>query len=276
MGASKMRVKRFSVLQRLFHALLMTGFLIQSMTGVARLYMETSFGQGIAWIFGGYDSAKTVHIYVGIALVIGFIGHLFYLFKRIDPKCFRDCISGPNSMLPHKRDLRDFFRHLGWILNLCEAPDFERWTYWEKFDYWAVFWGMVILGGTGLLIAFPVGASNFVPGWGLNVAFWIHRVEAILAMVHVFLIHFFIAHLRPHSFPMDTGMLEGSVPLLKIREEKGGWIKRLEESGTLGNVLVPEAPPFKRVVFYTIGYAAVFIGLFLVVGGVLCSGMITW
>jgi cytochrome b subunit of formate dehydrogenase len=107
----------------------------------------------------------------------------------------------------------DFFRHVAWFLGLAGAPQFDRWGYWEKFDFWAVFWGIPVLAVTGLLLTFPVLTGRYLPGRVLIPALWIHRIEALLAMAHVFIIHFFIVHLRRHNFPMDRAIFEGNVDL---------------------------------------------------------------
>jgi cytochrome b subunit of formate dehydrogenase len=161
-------------------------------------------------------------------------------------------------------------------LGLCKPPRFDRWGYWEKFDYWAVFWGIPVLGLTGLMLAYPLAASEYLPGYSLNVAFWIHRIEAILAMAHVFVIHFFIAHLRPHNFPMDRTMFEGSTPLESVQHERQEWLLRLEQSGELGTAMVEPAPPGRVALFYGLGYVAVLIGVMLLIGGLLNSPFITW
>ena len=80
----KNRIKRFSTAQRSFHLLLLVFFLIQGSTGLARMYIETGWGQSLAACFGGYESALTVHIWVGIFLLLLFIGHLVYIFLNID------------------------------------------------------------------------------------------------------------------------------------------------------------------------------------------------
>jgi cytochrome b subunit of formate dehydrogenase len=183
---------------------------------------------------------------------------------------------GPDSLLPWPRDIRDFFQHIGWFLGIAKAPRFDRWGYWEKFDYWAVFWGIPVLGITGLLLAYPLAASRIIPGWGLNLAFWIHRIEAILAMCHVFVIHFFIAHLRRHNFPMDRAMFEGSVDLEATRHERPAWVERLEKAGKLDGMLLPEAGVGRRIFYYVLGYVAVASGVFLLIGGLLNSPYITW
>lgn len=273
---AKNRIKRFTLIQRLFHLLLLLFFLIQGATGVARMYIETGFGQSLVSCFGGYENALTIHKWVGIFLLLLFLGHLVYLFFNIDWKNFSQLINSPDSLLPRWVDLGQFFQHVGWFLGINKAPEFDRWGYWEKFDYWAVFWGMVILGGTGLLLAYPLAASRLLPGWTLNVVFWIHRIEAILAMGHVFMIHFFVAHLRRHNFPMDRAIFEGSVDLAATRHEKPDWIQRLEKMGLLPGLLVPEAAKKQQIVFYLFGYAAITLGLILLIGGIINSPHITW
>ena len=191
----KTRIKRFTLMQRLFHLLLMLSFLTQGATGLARMYIETPWGKRLIWLFGGYESALTVHKYVGIFMICGFLVYILYLFFQIDWRHFPHSLFGPDSLVPKSHDIKDFFHHIGWFLGMTKAPQFDRWGYWEKFDYWAVFWGIPILGITGLVMAYSLTASRFIPGWGLNVVFWIHRIEAIIAMCHVFIIHFFIGHI---------------------------------------------------------------------------------
>jgi cytochrome b subunit of formate dehydrogenase len=270
------RLIRFTVGQRLFHLVLMLSFLTQATTGLARMYHETAWGSWLGRIFGGFDLSLRVHIYVGIFMICAFLIHLVYLLLTIRWRQFPSCIVGPDSLVLGKKDLKNFWRHTGWILGLKRHPPLERWSYWEKFDYWAVFWGMIILGGTGLLLAWPLGASRYIPGWGLNVAFWIHRIESVLAMAHIFVIHFFIAHLRRTSFPMDLAIFEGSVPLSTVEHERPEWITRLRQGGQYYYCLVGEASPWRRAIFYVFGYLAVGTGLFLLIGALVNSMRISW
>lgn len=316
----KNRIIRFTPIQRVFHIGLIFSFLTQGCTGMARLYIETSWGKTLAWIFGGYESCLTIHKYSGIFMLCWFVFHITYLLFKLDWRHFPRSLFGPDSLLPRLEDLVQAFQHTGWILGvdrlirldrwgylkkldnllwkitelpplnrwsylkefdglismMTKSPQFDRWGYWEKFDYWGVFWGIPVLGITGLLLAYPLFASRIIPGWGLNVAIWIHRIEAILAMAHVFIIHFFIGHLRPHSFPMDRAMFEGSVDLDATRHEKPAWVARLEETGTIESCLVPLAPARRRAIFYIFGYAVITIGFFLLIGGLVNSTSITW
>jgi len=240
------------------------------------MYIESSWGERLTRVFGGYEVALSIHKYVGIFMVCGFVVYLLYLLFSVNWRQFPRSLFGADSLLPQPRDARDLLRHIGWFLRITKVPRFDRWGYWEKFDYWAVLWGISILGITGLIMAYSLAASRFMPGWGLNVAFWIHRIEAILAMCHVFIIHFFIGHLRRHSFPMDRAMFEGSTDLDATRHEKPAWIARLEKSGKLKSILVTEAKLGWRAFFYLFGYAAIVFGVFLLIGGLVNSPYITW
>ena len=272
----KNRIRRFTPLQRIFHVLLMLSFLTLGATGLSRMYIETGWGRTLSQVFGGYESALAVHRFVGIFMLCGFLIHALYLLFKIDWRNFPRSLVGPDSVMFRPQDLKDFFQHIGWFLGIKAPPQFDRWGYWEKFDYWAVFWGMMIMGGTGLLMAYPLVSSKMMPGWGLNVTFWIHRIEAMLAMAHVFTIHFFIAHLRRHNFPMDRTMFEGSADLEAVRHEKPAWIGRLEEKGELEGALVSEAAAGRQIVYYVFGYAAVASGLFLLIGALSNSMRIHW
>lgn len=274
---TKTRVKRFSPLQRLFHLGLMICFIIQSASGLGRMFMQTTWGQGLCWVFGGYDAARTVHVNVGLFMLAWFALHVLYVLARIDWRRLPGALFGPDSLLPHPRDVQQALQHTAWFIGLRQNPPaFDRWGYWEKFDYWAVFWGMAIIGVTGLAMAFPFTATRAMPGWGLNVAFWVHRIESLLAMAHVFVIHFFIGHLRRHNFPMDRAMFEGSVDLHAAREERPAWIARLEDSGKLEGAMVVESGAGLKAFYYLLGYAAILAGVFLLIGAIASSGRIAW
>jgi thiosulfate reductase cytochrome b subunit len=259
----------------MFHLGLMACFLVQSVSGLGRMFMHTAFGRGLCWVFGGYDAARTVHVAVGVFMLCGFALHLLYVLAKINWKGFPGSLFGPDSLLPHPRDLLQALQHTAWFLGLRrQPPEFDRWGYWEKFDYWAVFWGMTIIGITGLAMAYPLASTRAMPGWGLNLAFWVHRIEAVLAMAHIFVIHFFIGHLRPHNFPMDRAIFEGSADLEATRHERPAWIARLAADGKLEGALVAESAPGLKTLYYLIGYTAVVVGVFLLIGALANSGRI--
>jgi len=266
-----MRLKRFTPIQKMFHILLMFSFLTQAVTGTARMYIETQWGQMLAQPFGGYDGCLIVHKYTGLFMLLLFLCHLVYaLFIIFAHKAERD-----DTLLPQGRDIGQFFAHLRWMVG-GNAPRFERWGYWEKFDYWAVFWGMIILGITGLMLYSPLETSRYFKGWSLNVALWVHRIEACLAMLHVFIIHFAIAHLRRHNFPMDRAMFCGDTDLEAASHERPAWIARLRTNDNLENQISSDAPTLRVAVSYIIGLSAVILGIYLVIGGLMNACIVNW
>lgn len=266
-----MRLKRFTPVQKAFHVLLMLSFLTQAVTGTARMYIETQWGSALAQPFGGYEGCLAVHKVVGVFMIVLFLMHLVYAAYVIAV----GRLHSEDTLWPRGRDLKQFFTHLGWMFG-GKPPRFERWGYWEKFDYWAVFWGMIVLGVTGLMLYSPLDTSRYFKGWSLNVALWVHRIEACLAMLHVFVIHFAIAHLRRHNFPMDRAMFSGDTEFGAADEERPAWIDRLRTTGVLTERTVGDAPAVAVMVSYAIGLAAVALGIYLVIGGLMNVCFVSW
>ena len=84
--SAKTRIRRFTPVQRFFHVLLILSFLTQGATGLARLYIASSWGKSLAGVFGGYEACRTIHIYVGIFLMCIFVAHILYVLTRINWK----------------------------------------------------------------------------------------------------------------------------------------------------------------------------------------------
>jgi cytochrome b subunit of formate dehydrogenase len=268
-------VKRFTGVQILFHLGLVVTFMLLSVTGLAWMYYETAWGKALAGLFGGYVNTLEVHRITGLILLAGFVAQILYMLAIVDWGRLRKSLFGPDSMVFQGRDIVDFFKHLGWIVGIAKEPRFERWTWWEKFDYWAVWWGLVIVGITGLILYNPVLSSDFMPGWMLNVSLWIHRIEALLAMAHIFTIHFFVAHFRPRSFPFSATMFEGSKNIGELREEYPAWIERLEHEGGLAARLVPAASMPVRIFHFVTGYALIFLGIYLLIFAIANLSLLT-
>ena len=268
-------LKRFTRTQMMFHFGLIITFMLLSVTGLAWMYIETSWGQLLAAPFGGYTGALYVHKITGLILLVLFGIHIIYTLWNIDWKHFPSSLLGPDTLIFQWRDVKGFVARLGWIFGLSKQPRFDRWSWWEKFDYWAVWWGLMIVGITGLMLYNPVLTSEYMPGWLLNIALWVHRIEAILAMAHIFSIHFFIEHWRPHSFPFNASMFEGSVDLEHLRKEHPAWVERLEAEGHLQNLLVKPAPVPIRILYFGLGYALIGLGVFLLIFGLINITLLT-
>jgi cytochrome b subunit of formate dehydrogenase len=160
-------------------------------------------------------------------------------------------------MVPQPRDFVDLYRQVRWFVGFGPPPRFEQFTYWEKFDYWAVLWGAALMGAAGLVLWFPEAASAVLPGWMFNVALLVHGAEAALAIGFIFVVHFFNGHLRPGKFPMDPVIFTGSVSEDELRHERADQYDRLLRTGALERLRVegPDGAAVRR------GYVAGGIGL---------------
>jgi cytochrome b subunit of formate dehydrogenase len=192
--------------------------------------------------------------------------HVFYLFrkKKEQGKTWRQFLGSPGSMLPNRQDVKDFWNTFKWFLGKGPRPAYGRWTYWEKFDYFAVFWGVAIIGTTGLILWFPELFTYILPGWFINVATIIHSDEALLAVGFIFTVHFFNTHFRPDKFPMDTVIFTGRVPLEELRTDRPREYHELVESGELEKKLVDPLPSVMVKWMKFFGWIALSIGLILI------------
>jgi cytochrome b subunit of formate dehydrogenase len=267
-------IKRFNIWDRVFHLFLMITFLIQTATGFSHLYYTTQWGKKLGAVLGGYDNALLIHKWVGIIMLAGFILHTLYLVTKLDWRNLKKSLIGPDSLLPTHHDIIHLGQRIRWFFGLGAPPKLGRWAYWEKFDYWAVYWGMPLLALTGLMLMYPLWTSRWMPGWMLNIAALLHRTEAILAVAYIFIVHFFVGHLRPSSFPMNEAMFSGSVLLEDAMKEKQGWIESVKEAGNLEMSAVRPPARWYRVLYFIFGYTALGIGVYMLVNGIIYSGHI--
>jgi cytochrome b subunit of formate dehydrogenase len=266
-----MRIRRFSRLDRMFHLGLMLTFLIQTATGFGRLFYGTAWGKLISGVFGGYETALKIHQSVGSIMIVGFILHIMYLMTRVEWANLGKSVFGPDSLVPTLQDARHLGARIKWFFGLGAPPKLDRWAYWEKFDYWAVFWGLPLLAVTGVMLMYPLQTSRFLPGWALNVAGLLHEAEAILAVGYIFIVHFFIGHLRPFSFPLNEAMFAGSVAIEEAMEEKPAWVERIKQEGGLEVAAASPPAAWYRIVYFVFGYAAVAFGIYLLISAITYS-----
>ena len=170
----------------------------------------------------------------------------------------------------------DFWNQIRWYFGLAPRPRFGRWSYMEKFDYFAVFWGVAIIGGSGLLLWFPEFFARFLPGWAFNVATIVHADEALLASGFIFTIHFFHVHFRPEKFPLDAVMFTGRATTEYMEEEHPLVADRIaalaDRPPSLEQIPDAPAPPPSRAASLWaagLGFLALAVGLAL-------TGMILW
>lgn len=257
-------VTRFGKVDRLLHGLLMLSFLGLAGTGMPLLFSSEAWAARVARLLGGFVVTGTLHRVFAVLLISVFAVHIGRLLHRIFLRGDYSVLWGPTSLVPQPRDLVELGQHVRWFVGRGSRPRFDRYTYWEKFDYWAVFWGMGIIGGSGLLLWFPAFFSRIVPGWVFNIALLVHGEEALLAVGFIFTIHFFNGHLRPEKFPMDMVIFTGVVSEAELRHERPAEYERLLRDGSLTETRRPKPSRRSHAIGRVAGVSAVTIGLTLV------------
>ena len=209
------------------------------MTGLPLKYSHTDWAQGLARAMGGFASTSFWHrvfALVTFGCFIAYLVRLLWLYRagrRRGEAAHGAWSSAPIRPCPLSATSKDFFAMLRWFVGLGPKPTFDRWAYWEKFDFWGAAADIVIIGSTGLVLWFPNFFCRFLPGIGLNVAQVIHSTQALLATGFVFAIHFFNTHLRPDIFPVDRSVLTGLVSDEEFREKRPEFFERLRRQGEL-------------------------------------------
>lgn len=258
-------VVRFSRQHRFTHLLIIISFLGLAATGLPLMYSWSDWGRWLVEIHGGLGVTRFVHRLCALITFFYAGYHLWFIIQNAILKRDWTILWGTNSMIPRKQDFIDLFNMLRWFFYLGPKPKLDRFTYWEKFDYFAVFWGIPVIGLSGLMLWFPNFFTMFLPGEVLNIAMIVHSEEALLATAFIFAFHFFHNHLRPENFPMDIVMFTGKMRLSWFQEERPVEYERMVADGTLDSIIVPP-PSLKFRVFARIfGFAAYFLGLFLVI-----------
>ncbi|GAB4323463.1 MAG: hypothetical protein Kow00127_16170 [Bacteroidales bacterium] len=266
-ATSNYYVQRFTLSQRLTHLFVIISFLILALTGMMLKFSGMPWAITLSKLLGGVHTAGNLHRFAAIITFGYFFFHVGWLIytrrKRRIP--WLKFVFGKDSLMFNRRDLIEFWQTIKWFLGLGPRPKYGRWTYWEKFDYFAVFWGVAVIGLSGLILWFPEYFTTVLPGWLINVALIIHSDEALLAVGFIFTIHFFNTHLRPDAFPMDTVIFTGKVPYEEYKEDRPREIEDLKSSGRLKKVVVKsEQNPAWYKVVRIFGYLFLAIGITLI------------
>jgi cytochrome b subunit of formate dehydrogenase len=263
---AKRQFVRFSRLQRILHICMIVSFMSLALTGLTLKFSYTKWAAVLSHLLGGFENAGYIHRTAAVVMFGVFVTHLVDLYKqkKREHGTWRSLLLGPGSMMLNRRDLTEFLGTLKWFVGRGERPAYGRWTYWEKFDYFAVFWGIAVIGSTGLTLWFPVFFTRFLPGWFLNVATIIHSDEALLATGFIFTVHFFNTHLRPEKFPMDITVFTGRMPLEELERDKPREYEELVASGKLEEKMEEAYQPIVTQTIRAFAWAALAVGFSIV------------
>ncbi len=271
---------RFTPFDRFLHFLVVTSFLLLVITGMPLKFYYTDWAKTLFHIIGGAQTARALHRFGALVTFLYFALHLFDLVKsswlnrgalrnpetgKWELKRLFGVVFGPDSMVPTLQDLREFVAHQKWFFGKGPKPQFDRWTYWEKFDYFAVFWGIFAIGLSGMVMWFPQFFTAFLPGWVINIALIVHSDEALLAAGFIFTVHFFNTHFRLEKFPMDNVIFSGRISKTEMLHERKRWYDRLVATGRLDQHRVRDEWERWKKIARPIGFTFFGIGLVLLV-----------
>ena len=261
-AAERYWIRRFSLPQRITHLFVIVSFLTLATTGMMLRFSGLPWTEFLAGILGGVRGAGTLHRIAATITFGYFTFHLASLIvhKRKRHMSLKDLTLGPGSMMFGKKDLSDFVATMKWFFGKGPRPAYGRWTYWEKFDYLAVFWGVAIIGASGLLLWFPEFFTHLLPGSLINVATIIHSDEALMAVGFIFTVHFFNTHLRPEAFPMDMVVFTGVAPLSEYKKDRPAEYAALVKSGEIRKRVTTQGPS-RRVTLLARLFGFLFLGV---------------
>ncbi len=217
-------ISRFDIHQIIQHAGLALTFILLVVTGLPMRFSGSGISQWWVGLWGGVDSLRAVHHFSAWAIVIVCLYHVVYLFYTIVilKRPF------PMSMVPSARDMINLIQELGYFTGLRkERPQYGRFNWKEKFDYWALFWGMPIMAGSGFILMYPVLVTRFLPGWVVPTALVAHADEAMLALTWIFMVHIFFNHFTPGIFPLNKSIFTGKVPRERYQRDHALEYERL-------------------------------------------------
>ena len=224
-------IVRLTFNQRIQHWLLLTSFIALVLSGFALQYPDS----WLAWLLGGSEYLRRIIHRVAAVIMLGVgVYHLAYLYLSQEGRLwFKD-------MLVRGKDFKDVIGNFGYYLGASKVrPKIARFGYAEKAEYWAVLWGTLIMGLTGLMIWFKLGLFSFLPRWAIDIALAVHFYEAVLATLAIVVWHFYHVIFDPNVYPVNFAFLDGRVSEEQYREEH----ELAYEESRKEVPDTPEAPP---------------------------------
>lgn len=215
-------IVRFTRWQRAQHALVMVFFFVLCLTGLPQKYFDSGWAAALIGLMGGVDAARWLHRAAGLAFTVLLAAHVGDLVVRL--------VRGKASlsMLPHRRDLTDALTTLRYYVSPHgRQARFDRFDYRQKFEYWGMLLGSLIVAATGLVLLYPIEVTRWLPGSIVPAAVVAHGSEGLLAFLTIITWHIFNVALTPEVFPLDTSIFTGRISVERMRHEHPLELERL-------------------------------------------------
>ncbi|HTU00170.1 MAG TPA: cytochrome b/b6 domain-containing protein, partial [Candidatus Sulfotelmatobacter sp.] len=222
-GDSQRFYLRMTLAERWQHGLLALSFIVLVYTGFALKFPDTWLFAWLTRLEHGYAWRSLIHRTAALVMVVAGLLHLIYLPSRRGRRLLAD-------MLPRVSDVREAVQNVAYLLGIRgERPAFDRFSYIEKVEYWALIWGSIVMAGTGFALWFENRALQFVPKWVLDLATLVHYYEAWLATLAILVWHFYYVIFSPDVYPMNWTWLTGRIPEEMLSHEHPREYARLQQ-----------------------------------------------
>lgn len=206
--------QRFNRNFRFQHMVMFTSVILLIITGMPIKFPNFFLSRIVISLWGGINNSTIVHR-IGAGMLIYFMAHhmLYCMFSREGRRDFL-------LLIPMPKDLKDAVQNVRYFLGKTdEKPKFGRFSYIEKFDYWAVYWGCVIMIGSGALLWWESITLKYMPKFFIDIAHEAHSDEALLATLAIVIWHFYNVHFNPDRFPGTMMWWHGRISEHEIKEE---------------------------------------------------------
>lgn len=268
---------RFNLFHRVIHGFAILSMYVLVLTGIPLRFACAPFSAPLIRFWGGVERAGLIHRWMAGFMVAYSLVHIGWVVRKIvKAKDRKRWLWGSNSMVPHPQDARDFVQQFKWYFGKGPKPQFGRYGYLDKMDYFGEVWGLILIGGTGFMLWFPEFFGRWLPGWAFNVATVFHGYEAMIAASFLFIVHFFNVHLRPDKFPLDAVMFTGRGTLEYMIEEHPQMAEELQAAARQpvsrqAVADLPAPPPSRAATLVATVFGFLLWGI-----GLAIIGMILW
>jgi cytochrome b subunit of formate dehydrogenase len=216
-------VVRFSLSQRIEHLVTMVVFVLLCLTGLPQKFYSQGWAQATVSLFHDFDTMRWVHRICGLVLGLSTVVHFSNFFLLLMQKKARW------SMVPTRQDFQDAVLQIRYYVGQADKqPLYDRYDYKQKFEYWGLVMGNVIMVVTGLVLFFPVTVAMILPGEIIPAAKMAHSNEGLMAFLIITIWHIFNAHLNPDVFPFDMGIFTGKISRERMMHEHPVELARME------------------------------------------------
>ena len=222
-GIKTQYLVRFDVKQRIEHVITMVVFTLLCLTGLPQKFYGAAWAQRMVGLFGGIDAARWIHRACGWALALSTVVHFGSAIVTIAGRKTR------LTMIPTKHDFDDSVATLKYYLGMREhGPKYDRYDYKQKFEYWGLVVGNIIMVLTGFILIYPTLLARFLPGQLVPAAKVAHSNEGLMAFLIITIWHIYNAHLNPDVFPFDTTIFTGKISRERMEHEHPLELARLD------------------------------------------------